>query len=55
MSNRDGKTAKHSKENYRKGMLCRKCLKGHMTKFDCHCRGKGHQHFICNVCHHSNF
>lgn len=53
MSNRDGRTAKHSKVTFRKGQLCPSCKKGHLQSLKCH--HPGHKHLCCNVCHWTDF
>ena len=55
MSNRDGRTAKRSKEPLRKKQLCPHCKKGKLEGADC-CGRKNHKHhLICKTCWFTNF
>lgn len=57
MSNRDGKTAKRSKLNFRKGQRCPNCGKATLSKSNCKCRvcRRSQNNLMCMTCHWSNF
>jgi predicted RNA-binding Zn-ribbon protein involved in translation (DUF1610 family) len=57
MANRDGRTAKHSKVNFRKGQICPHCGKSKLDKSSCKCRTcrRGHKNVECPTCHWTNF
>lgn len=55
MSNRDGKTAKHNKEPFRKGQKCPRCKKGKLEGAYCHNKLGHEHHIICTTCGFSNF
>ena len=56
MSNREGRTAKNSKLNFRKGQLCPRCQKGKLERPNCRCPScKSSNNLICKTCDLTNF
>ena len=56
MSNRDGLLANGKKRGkYKKGKLCPKCGKGHLSGCDKQYKEGHRKHVICPVCHDCNF